>query len=463
MRQILHIAFIIFFVIATNTSSYAEDYTLKNSSAIHNTYAVYTDSVAYTRPLFYGERQQRLDRLTNKNWFKMTSVAVPLIIGGITLEHAKHPINDLRNAYIPTFRKKYDDYLQYSPAVLMLGLKAFGYKSYSSWGRMLTADAFTVAIMATLTNGLKYTVKSQRPNSGSHNSFPSGHTATAFMTATMLHKEYGQRSPWISVTGYTIATATAYSRLLNNRHWISDVLVGAGIGIISTEMAYWITDLIFKDKGLRHTQYDYNTTFPDRTPSFVGLYTGFTFMPKNLKISEDLQFTTSAGASSGIEGAWFINDYIGIGGQAIVGHVPTQLKLNAGQSMQNLTAVDDGVDIVSASVGGYFICPLSYRWSVGSKLLAGYAFSDAQTLYITDEDDNQLPYLKLKEMHMPDFQTGVSVSYWAKLNMGFRFFFDYTLTPAQYQYHFVEKPGVIHQANKCLSSMTLGASVNILL
>ena len=82
------------------------------------------------------------------------------------------------------------------------------------------------------------------------NSFPSGHTATAFMTATMLHKEYGWRSPWFSIGGYTAAAVTGVSRILNNRHWLSDVIAGGAIGIGSVHLGYFITDCIFKEKGL---------------------------------------------------------------------------------------------------------------------------------------------------------------------------------------------------------------------
>lgn len=66
----------------------------------------------------------------------------------------------------------------------------------------------------------------------------------------MMHKEYGDRSPWYSISAFTVATATGISRILNNRHWLSDVLAGAGIGILSTELGYYLADLIFKDKGL---------------------------------------------------------------------------------------------------------------------------------------------------------------------------------------------------------------------
>lgn len=107
----------------------------------------------------------------------------------------------LRNTVMPEFRHHYDDYTQYAPAALMLGLKVSGYQGRSSWGRMLVSDAFSVASMAVLVNGIKYSVGRLRPDRSSYNSFPSGHTATAFMTATMLHKEYEGRSPWFSIGG----------------------------------------------------------------------------------------------------------------------------------------------------------------------------------------------------------------------------------------------------------------------
>jgi membrane-associated phospholipid phosphatase len=68
---------------------------------------------------------------------------------------------------------------------------------------------------------------------------PSGHTATAFVTATILDMEYRDASPWISVGGYAVATTTAIYRMANNQHWISDVLIGAGIGIFSTKVVYF--------------------------------------------------------------------------------------------------------------------------------------------------------------------------------------------------------------------------------
>ena len=159
-------------------------------------------------------------------------------------------LNDLRNAVIPEFSCSLDDYTQYSPAALMLGLKIGGYQGRSSWSRMLVSDAFSTLGMAAAVKGLKLVVNRERPDGSDFESFPSGHSAKAFMAATMLHKEYGWRSPWFSIGGYSVAALTGVSRLMNNRHWMSDVIAGAAIGIGSVHLGYFITDKIFKDRGL---------------------------------------------------------------------------------------------------------------------------------------------------------------------------------------------------------------------
>ena len=66
----------------------------------------------------------------------------------------------LRNSIDPDFRHHYDDWTQYAPAAVMVGLKTCGYKGRSTWGRMLVSDAFSVAAMAAMVNGVKYSVQS---------------------------------------------------------------------------------------------------------------------------------------------------------------------------------------------------------------------------------------------------------------------------------------------------------------
>ena len=86
----------------------------------------------------------------------------------------------------------------------------------------------------------------------------------------MLTKEYGDRSPWIGIGAYTVASATGIMRMANNKHWLSDVLMGAGIGILSTELGYYFADLIFKSHGLNNV--NNNNTFNRwQNPSFLSL------------------------------------------------------------------------------------------------------------------------------------------------------------------------------------------------
>jgi membrane-associated phospholipid phosphatase len=102
----------------------------------------------------------------------------------------------------------------------------------------LLAFSGTVAYISTIS--LKRSVQRLRPDGSNNFSFPSGHTAIAFVTAEFMHQEYKHKSVWYSVAGYTVASATGVMRMLNNRHWLSDVMVGAGIGMVSTKVTYLV-------------------------------------------------------------------------------------------------------------------------------------------------------------------------------------------------------------------------------
>ena len=76
-----------------------------------------------------------------------------------------------------------------------------------------------------------------RPD-GTPTAFPSGHTAQAFLAASIVHTELRAKSPWYGIGAYTIATSVAVLRMINDRHWESDVFAGAGFGILSAHLAY---------------------------------------------------------------------------------------------------------------------------------------------------------------------------------------------------------------------------------
>lgn len=194
-------------------------------------------------------------RITNKE-FNLNrlrhsfSLAAPVAIVGFAMMPADHPIRDRVVNGMPRFHTEVDNYIQYLPlaAQLTMGLSGVKGRSKDRW-QLIATDAIAAAMMATMVNGLKHGVNRTRPN-GRHGSFPSGHTATAFMGATLLAHEYGHKSIWIPIAGYSVATTTGVLRILNNRHYASDVLVGAAIGIASAELAYWASDAIFNKRKL---------------------------------------------------------------------------------------------------------------------------------------------------------------------------------------------------------------------
>lgn len=87
--------------------------------------------------------------------------------------------------------------------------------------------------------------------------FRQDNTATAFMGAELLRREYWNVSPWIGIAGYAVAAGTGFFRIYNNRHWLTDVLAGAGVGILSVQAAYWLYPAI--SKTFFHKQYLKNT------------------------------------------------------------------------------------------------------------------------------------------------------------------------------------------------------------
>lgn len=387
-------------------------------------------------------------KIFENKYFQMTYIGVPLVVAGVatqgcTSQHFK----DLRDAYTPTFDHSYDDYLQFAPAAAMLIMKACGVKGRSSWGRMIVSDAFSVILTAGIVNGLKYSVGTMRPDNSTRNSFPSGHTATAFMAAHMLHKEYGGVSPWISVGGYTVAAVVGVSRQLNNRHWISDVLAGAGIGILSVEFGYFFADLIFKDKGL------YNIDKPDFTipdkPSNLGLTMGLSLPLASIEIGNGQRLISTTGSRMGIEGAWYINRYVGIGGSAAVASMPTALESDPEERLS--------IDAATVAVGAYGSIPMgeSSRFRANLKTLLGCNFMSNTAL---------LPEAMTLDKAGFYYEIGASVSVVARRHFGVTIFCDYgghsftaTHTPAP-QYNMTREG----RYNYMLHTTTIGATTSIL-
>ena len=147
-----------------------------------------------------------------------------------------------------------DDYFEYGMPALAYGLGFIpGIDSRHNFRDRTLTMATSFLIMKGSVELMKRNIPVERPR-GDMRSFPSGHMAVTMFSAHIMYKEYKDVSPWIGVGGYLIATTTGALRMMNYAHWLSDVVMGAGIGLLSVEIGYlllpvWHNILGIKDRG----------------------------------------------------------------------------------------------------------------------------------------------------------------------------------------------------------------------
>ena len=145
----------------------------------------------------------------------------------------------------------FDDYSQYAPAVAVYALAPAGIKAKHNFRDRTIIMATSHIIMGATVTTIKNLINVERPDNPNNKSFPSGHTALAFVGAHILFREYKDTSPWIGVAGYAVATTTGALRVINKRHWVSDVAAGAGIGILSAELGYMLLPVFHNIFGIK--------------------------------------------------------------------------------------------------------------------------------------------------------------------------------------------------------------------
>lgn len=286
-----------------------------------------------------------------------------LFIGSTLIGHYDNEIRDFRNRTTPDYQHSYDNFFQIAPGLSAVALRCAGIKGKSdSWGEMLSGMLLSSMMSVVFTEGLKNTTGRQRPYSQyERNSFPSGHTMTAFTSATILHKEYGHISPWYSVGGYACASFVGLSRVLNNKHWASDVLAGAGFGIAATEVGYLINDRLFHGEP--------STTYRNGTPSFFGINAVVSPVGNDFSVEradEQLRFSHRLGYGYAIEGAFFPTKHFGVGGKMtaiynIFESDNPNMRLESDYETKNY----------SIAPGLYAAQPLGDRLLIGCKYLFG--------------------------------------------------------------------------------------------
>ena len=191
--------------------------------------------------------------------FKVTNFIAPITCLGFGILCLTHPeFNELnlstRAEILEDGPRKIhlDNYTQYAPGAITLGLSSLGIKGKHSVKDQAIILATSQAIVAAIVIPLKHTVGELRPDGSNTQSFPSGHTSTAFSTAHFMFKEYKDDHLLLALSGYSFAAFTGIYRTINNKHWVGDVAAGAGVGILSTELAYALYPTINKILNPHH-------------------------------------------------------------------------------------------------------------------------------------------------------------------------------------------------------------------
>jgi membrane-associated phospholipid phosphatase len=171
-----------------------------------------------------------------------------------TLQKVNENIYDEVQRRNSSFTSGIENYLQYVPAVSVYILDAAGVKAAHRFGDRTILLLTSATINVSTVMLMKHFVDAERPDKSDYKSFPSGHASIAFMSAEFMNKEYAYKSPWFGISAYAVASLTGALRIYGDRHWFSDVVAGAGIGILSTKTAYliypWLKRTFFKKKSM---------------------------------------------------------------------------------------------------------------------------------------------------------------------------------------------------------------------
>lgn len=251
----------------------------------------------------------------------------------------------LRNSLAPGFTYDYGNWIQYFSGAAVWGLKACGVPGRTGWGQMAVADATGSVAAFVLSHGCKWAFDRVRPDGSRANSFPSGHTTTAFLTATWLQKEYGERLPWLCGIGYGVATLTAQQRILRNKHWTTDTMAGAVVGVISAEIGYWLSDIILGKHNYRFfDEFTYDTSLKYWEASYW--------------YSRRLAFDGRHGAAAAMQVQAPLGPSWGIAARGAASNV------------------DETRALLSAMAGAYYVRQVAPKAEVGAHVLAGAAWWD---------------------------------------------------------------------------------------
>lgn len=413
-------------------------------------YSRYSETVDFLlprTPRFIRKLEYKTEKSSPGTFSRIFLFSAEIIASGMLYKGDDTKYKNRRTMDLPVMRNNFEDFLQYAPGAAMIGLKLAGVEGRSSWTRMLVTDALGVGLTVGSVKLIKDGVDRPRPDGSDHRSFPSGHSAMAFLGATLLHREYGlTRSPWYSIGGYSTALVTSVARELHNKHWLSDVMVGAGIGILAGEIAYQITDLLFKKKGalrrdLAFGSYDYESPH-----SSVGLEIAGNYFLNEVSLSDGAKLKVRSSFATGFFGEWGLTPHWSLVWRY---HFTNALLYYNEEALESRSVLENpswykssNMRMHDLDVGLKYSQQLSLRWNIYGKATLGC------TYYNKIENEYSL---RLGERAGANFGGGLGLGYLILHNLWFNTFLDYRY-----------EPPLEHKSSSGLHNLLLGYSASVL-
>lgn len=218
-----------------------------------------------------------------KSFFEIAwrPAALAIISVDLLRDSTKYGLQKLARSFVAdTFYTPIDDWIHYAPVVTMYAADLFRVPAKNTMWNQTKFLIMSELITSGIVLSLKYGLGIQRPNNGAFNAYPSGHTSQAFVQSQVLFNEFRETSPLLAASGFLFSGTTGVLRVLNNKHWVPDVLLGAGLGMFVTNAIYYFEPLKKWDpfEKMRIKRHDLHMSFvPSIRSDYLGGFMRITF------------------------------------------------------------------------------------------------------------------------------------------------------------------------------------------
>ena len=290
-----------------------------------------------------------------------------------------------------------------APLIVNWALKAAGVQSRSKIERMMTANVMALGISAGTTKILKELVTETRPDRTDNHAFPSGHASFAFVSATVLSREYGYLSPWITIGSYATAITTQLLRIQHNKHWMNDLYIGAGIGTLSTNLAYFLTDKIFGEKAINKPEVRRKDVLRlmrfNEQPSGFSFIAGSEIGDRHIRF-DDVALKAATSFSAGVDLSYYTSSFLAV--ELMTRMVESQVK--AFGTERPFTG--GHLNLYHFDIAAKLSNPITLGHRMGTRVFVGVRMLNGTTL--TNLNDAAISYTIPNETK---FELGLGVNY----------------------------------------------------